>query len=100
MSNRPGAWQQRSPPRRPRIHRQACPGMRQGFCMHNRIRAEEEPGEEEVSPHLVDHPIIQWPHRVSLTTLWGPLGQMDHLQHLAPEACYGGLVVAQRHHQG
>ena len=88
MSNRPGAWQRRRPLWHPKDHHQACPGMRQGFYTHNRIREKlvEEPGEEEVSPHLVvGNPIIQWLRRASQTTPWEPRGRVGHHQHLEQE---------------
>ena len=89
MSNRPGAWQRRRPPRRPKDHRQACLGMRPEFStllltMEEQGGVEEEE-EEEGSPHLVaDSPTTQWLHQASPITLWGHLGH--HRQHLAQEA--------------
>ena len=80
MSNRPGAWQRRRPPRHPKDHRQACPGMRPGFSTLSRIM--EELGED--SPRLVDNPTTQWPPLGIQTTLWELLDH--HLQHLAQEA--------------
>ena len=61
--------------------------MRQEFSTLLRIKEElvEEPGEGDVSPHLVvGNPIIQWLRRGSQTTPWEPRG--DHLQHLEQEA--------------
>ena len=59
--------------------------MRQEFYTHNRIKEAVELEEEEASP--LDRQIIQWPHRVSLTTLREHRGRVDHLhQHPAQEA--------------
>ena len=81
MSNRPGAWQRRRPRKRPKAHRQACPGMRPGFSTLSRIM--EELAED--SPRLVaPRPTTQWLPLASPTTLWGHLDH--HLQHLAQEA--------------
>ena len=53
-------------------------------------------------PPTAVHQITLWLPQVNPTTLWEHQGRMDHLQHLEQEVlvCYGGLVVAQRHHQG
>ena len=76
MFNTLVVWQLLRPLRRQRGHHQGCLEMRQGFCTQNRIKAELE--EEEGT---------QWRPLASLTTLWEPRGQMDHLlQHLAQEA--------------
>ena len=81
MFSIPAESQLHTPPKRQKVHRQGCLGMRQGFCTHNRIKGELA---EEVN-----HPgrqITQWRPQVNQTTLWDPRGRMDHLQHLAQEA--------------
>ena len=86
MSNRPGAWQRRRPPRRPKDHRQACPGMRPGFSTLSRTMEEQGVVEElaEDNPRLVDNPTSQWPRLANPITLWEHLDH--HHQHLAQEA--------------